>query len=315
MKILVYGAGVIGCELAHALMKVNNNEVTILARGEWARILKEKGLTIRHYAQFHTTHDKVNVVERLEAHDDYDLIFVAMQQGQLKEVLPVLSRNVSKYILFIGNNLEAADVDEKLHKDPTIEREVAFGFQSTGGRREKGKVISVHMKVGMTVGAINGELSRDFKKRLREAFTGAKYRLIKESQMDGWLKCHAAFVLPLCYVCYALNGNLKKATEQQINTVIDATVEAHAALKVLGYPLRPDGEEKYYTKQRKNCYRMLRLMVKTPIGKLALSDHAMHAKSEIKQLDQSFELLRMQASVPMPAWNKLREECDMEHME
>lgn len=314
MKILVYGAGVIGCELAHTLMKVPTNQVTILARGEWASVLRDRGLIIRHYMQFHTTHDEVRVIQKLESKDEYDLIFVVMQQGQIPEILPVLSRNVSRYIIFVGNNLEAPYIYERLHKESTVKRELAFGFQATGGRREAKKVVSVHIQLGMTVGALNGDLSHEFKKLLKNAFEGAKYRLTKETQMDGWLKCHAAFILPICYVCYALNGNLKRASSHQMNEIIDATIEAHAALKVLGYPMRPDGEEEYFVVDRKKCYQMLHAMMKTPIGKLAVSNHAMHAKGEIKQLDQSFEHLRMQANTPMPAWVRLRDHCDIDKM-
>ena len=35
MRILVYGAGVLGCELAHVLLQNKKNDVTLLARGEW----------------------------------------------------------------------------------------------------------------------------------------------------------------------------------------------------------------------------------------------------------------------------------------
>ncbi|MCM1466500.1 MAG: NAD-binding protein [Bacteroidales bacterium] len=47
MKLLVYGAGVIGCELAHVL-KRGGNDVTLLARGEWKDTLEKRGLVIRY---------------------------------------------------------------------------------------------------------------------------------------------------------------------------------------------------------------------------------------------------------------------------
>lgn len=51
MRILVYGAGVLGCELAHALIQNKKNVVTLLARGEWKEMIDQKGLTIRHWVQ------------------------------------------------------------------------------------------------------------------------------------------------------------------------------------------------------------------------------------------------------------------------
>lgn len=48
MRILVYGAGVQGCQLAHSLAQNKKNVVTLLARGEWKEVIDQKGLTIRH---------------------------------------------------------------------------------------------------------------------------------------------------------------------------------------------------------------------------------------------------------------------------
>ena len=77
MKILVYGAGVIGCVLAHKLFRAGN-DVTMLARGIWKQIIDEQGLTIDHYGYFYKTRDKVTTIDKLENSDRYDLIFVVM---------------------------------------------------------------------------------------------------------------------------------------------------------------------------------------------------------------------------------------------
>ena len=71
MKILVYGAGVIGCELAHMLVK-SGSDVTLLARGKWLKSIDENGLIIQHYAQLHTTVDRVNTIEKLKPDDVYE---------------------------------------------------------------------------------------------------------------------------------------------------------------------------------------------------------------------------------------------------
>ena len=47
LKVLVYGAGVIAAYLAYELKK-KNEDVTILARGERYKELKENGLIIKH---------------------------------------------------------------------------------------------------------------------------------------------------------------------------------------------------------------------------------------------------------------------------
>lgn len=55
--------------------------------------------------------------------------------------------------------------------------------------------------------------------------------------MDEWLKCHIAFVLPACYVCYACNGDLHRATKQQRGAILDAAYEACLMLKDAGIPV------------------------------------------------------------------------------
>ena len=83
MRILVYGAGVQGCERAHRLLQNKKNVVTLLARGEWKERIDQKGLVIRSMLQFRTTTDRVATIDTLAPDDCYDLVFVAMQAGQV----------------------------------------------------------------------------------------------------------------------------------------------------------------------------------------------------------------------------------------
>ena len=306
MRVLIYGAGVIGGELAHVLARAGN-DVTVLARGQWKAALEKKGLIVRHYVQLRTTTDYVRVIERLEPDDQYDLLFVVMQFGQLPAVLPIVARNSSSYIVAVGNNPDAENAQKALCSIYP-EKEIAFGFQGSGGRRESGRIVSVHLNAGMTVGALHGELSSAFQTRLDQAFAGAKYRLTPERDMDACLKCHLAFILPAAYVCYSVNCQLPRATKQQLWDIVDAGAEANAMLKSFGYPIRPDGQEALFTEQRKKCYRLLHFMAKTPLGRLAASDHCRHAEAEMQLLDDEFEKLREKAGMPMPTWDRLREQ-------
>lgn len=56
MRTLVFGAGVIGAYLAHALCK-GGNKVCILARKERAESLNKNGLVIYHHLQHKTIND------------------------------------------------------------------------------------------------------------------------------------------------------------------------------------------------------------------------------------------------------------------
>ena len=69
MRILVYGAGVQGCQLAHSLAQNKKNVVTLLARGEWKEVIDQKGLTIRHMLQRKTTVDRMQTTDVLAPGD------------------------------------------------------------------------------------------------------------------------------------------------------------------------------------------------------------------------------------------------------
>ena len=212
MRILVYGAGVQGCELAHRLAQNEKNTVTLLARGEWKERIDQKGLTIRHWAQLKTTVDRVPTIETLAPEESYDIVFVTVQAGQLPEILPVLKQNKSEFFVFVGNQPHARSVLQAMQRPAD---KIAFGFQSSGGHRDVDKVVTAHVGVGMTIGGATAPLSGVFRYRVKTAFEGAKYKLTFVSDMDGWLKCHLALILPACYLCYACKGDLSKATKEQ----------------------------------------------------------------------------------------------------
>ena len=308
MRILVYGAGVQGCELAHRLAQNEKNTVTLLARGEWKERIDQKGLTIRHWAQLKTTVDRVPTIETLAPEESYDIVFVTVQAGQLPEILPVLKQNKSEFFVFVGNQPHARSVLQAMQRPAD---KIAFGFQNNGGRRENGQVISVHAGIGMTVGGATAPLSGTFRQRLQAAFAGVKYKLTFYSDMDEWLKCHIAFILPVCYVCYACNGDLHRATKQQRGAILDAAYEGCEMLKALGIPVNDAENTDYYkpgTAGRRKMDAMVLAMAKTPLGRLCASDHAMHAVKEMQYLDEAFEALRKQAGTAMPMWEKLRNE-------
>ncbi|MCM1388375.1 MAG: NAD-binding protein [Bacillus sp. (in: Bacteria)] len=312
MRLLVYGAGVIGCELAHVLKK-GENDVTLLARGDWKNTLEQKGLIIRHYLQRKTTVDKMKVIDCLNPDDKYDIIFVVMQADQVPDVLPALAANVSRYVVFIGNNPWAEKTENSLQTGSPVKKEAAFGFMTAGGRRENGQVISIHVRAHLTIGGRDGKLSRGFGKRIIKAFSDSGCSLTWENQMDAWLKCHMAEILPLGYISYAVSCSLPKASKTQRRQMVDATAEGFSLLKALGYPIRPASDAPLFTggAMRMLWQAAMFVMCKTPLGRLAVTDHCAHAVSEMSMLDAAWDRLRTEGAnasvnVSMPIWDSLR---------
>ena len=308
MRILVYGAGVQGSELTHRLLQNEKNVVTLLTRGEWKDAIDEKGLIIRHWAQRKTTVDRVPTIDHLAPEDFYDVIFVAVQAQQVADVLPALKANRSEYIVFLGNQPHARSVVQAMQRPAD---KIAFGFQNNAGRRESGQVLSVHAGFGITVGGATAPLSGVFRQRLQAAFDGVKVRLTFYSDMDEWLKCHIAFILPVCYAAYACGGDLSRLTAEQRKQILDAAWEGCNMLKAAGVPVNDKESTAYYeacTPGRKKMERMLFLLAKTPLGELCASDHAMHAVAEMQYLDEAFAGIRAATNTAMPAWDTLRSE-------
>ena len=308
MRILVYGAGVLGCELAHVLLQNKKNDVTCWHAGSGRSASTRRVWSSANGCSAKPRWTGCAPSTSWPRRTFYDLVFVVLQAGQLPDVLPVLKANRSPYFVFVGNDPHAKQVLEAMQRPAD---KVAFGFQNTAGRRERDRVVSVHTGVGMTVGGATAPLSGTFRIRLKTAFDGTKYKLTFYSDMDEWLKCHIAFILPVCYVCYACNGDLTRATKQQRAAILDAAYEGCEMLKALGIPVNDAENTDYYkpgTAGRRKMDAMVLAMAKTPLGRLCASDHAMHAVKEMQYLDEAFEALRKQAGTAMPMWEKLRNE-------
>ena len=310
MKILVYGAGVLGSYLAHVLHR-GGNDVTLLARGKRLQELQQNGLVIRHYIQRRTTTDMVKLTERLDAQDQYDIVFVVVQRTQLDDILPYLCANEnSSLFVLVGNNPTASETLRFIQGHSQKPKNVVFGFQSSGGRRENGKVISIHVGISklagsMTVGSL--ESTPAYITLLQQSFAATHYRLNESSNMDAWLKCHVAFIMPIAFACYYSGGDLRKIAwdSRFLNKMIDCMDEAYQVIEACGYPIEPKGDQDFVRQQRFKCLLMLRVLAATPIGKLACSDHAMAAQAEMKRLYDDFCALKKQAQIATPAWDEL----------
>ena len=106
MKILVFGAGVLGCNLARNLFRAGK-DVTLLARGSWAETIQKNGLRIRDKLSPRVSVTPVPVVTQLMPEAGYDVIFVVMRYTQLDSILDTLRASQAKNIVFVGNDVRA----------------------------------------------------------------------------------------------------------------------------------------------------------------------------------------------------------------
>ncbi|MFQ7419202.1 MAG: ketopantoate reductase family protein [Blautia massiliensis (ex Durand et al. 2017)] len=140
MKILVYGAGVLGCNLARNLFHAGK-DVTLLARGKWAEEIRRNGLQIKDKFLLRTSVSRIPVVTELKPEEIYDVIFVVLRYTQLDSALDTLRANQTKNIVFVGNNVQARALAAALP-----EKNVLFAFALSAGHREPDRVVSIDLK-------------------------------------------------------------------------------------------------------------------------------------------------------------------------
>lgn len=308
MKVLIYGAGVIGGQLCHALCACGN-DVTVIARGAWAEILRTDGLRIRHYIQRKETTDHPRVLGAPDA-EHYDIVFAVMQYRQMERILPDLARVNSPVVVLTGNNLSASEMEARILENSPTPKTVLFGFGSTAGTRENSRLTTVHTGDGrLTVGKAHEEPPETVKATLQQAFSGSRLSVVYCDNMDAWLKYHAAFILPVVYLCYKTGCDLKESTREERKLLFDAVGDAYHLLMALGYPVRPVGDEKSLEPGLANA--MVRLVIywmsRTRLGALCTTEHCRHAPGEMEDLDEAFGSIRAKKpDFPMPGFDRLK---------
>ena len=299
MKILVYGAGVLGCNLARNLFRAGK-DVTLLARGKWAEQIQANGLRIKDKFRPGVSVSRIPVVTSLAPEDAYDVIFVVMRCTQLDAVLDTLKANPAKTIVFVGNNARAKAVAESLS-----EKTVLFAFALSAGHREQDRVVSIDLKK-ITIGPLQGIPASE--KLVSQIFEGTKYKVDYTPRMEDYLLCHAAFVLPAAFACYKTDGDLKKlkGNTAYLNRMIDANIEGYRAIRNAGHTILPKDDEQFESaKYRKTCLRFFKLMCATSLGKLCASDHAMNAVDEMSGLKRDMKAFFDACGAEYPVWREL----------
>lgn len=303
MRILVFGAGVLGCNLAKNLY-CSGKDVTLLARGNWAKEIRENGLRIKNKFSPRMSVSRVPVVTELEPDDFYDVIFVVGRYTQIESIIETLQANKTKNIVFVGNNVRAAEVAARLP-----EKNVMFAFASSAGHRESDHVASADLRK-MTIGQLVGAQSNE--KLIGQIFDGTKYKITYEPNMGDYLLCHAAFVIPAVFACYKTDGNLKKVKKDNayLNRLIDANIEGYRAIKNAGHKILPKEDNEFEgSAYRKTCFRFFKLMCATSLGKICISDHAMNAVDEMSALNRDLKKFFDENSAEYPIWQELEKEC------
>ena len=103
MRVLIYGAGVIGCLYA-SLLAEKSIDTAIYARGNRLEQLRKYGL--RYFKEGKICKANAKVIDILPPSDCYDFIFLTVRENQLHNALRELADNQSPTIVTMVNSLE-----------------------------------------------------------------------------------------------------------------------------------------------------------------------------------------------------------------
>ena len=109
MKILVFGAGVLGCNLARNFFRAGK-DVTLLARGNWAEEIQKNGLRIKDKFLPRISVSRIPTATVLKPDDEYDVIFIVMRYTQIDSVPGAPRACRTKKLVFAGNNVRSAEL-------------------------------------------------------------------------------------------------------------------------------------------------------------------------------------------------------------
>jgi 2-dehydropantoate 2-reductase len=223
-----------------------------------------------------------------------------MRYTQLEAVIPVLKENESENIVFVGNNVKPREYSGALP-----DKNVLFAFSLSAGHRDADKVVSIDLHK-IVIGQLKENKSN--KALIDAVFAGMKFKVEYQPNMEDYLLCHAAFVVPVAFACYYTEGKLGKIkrNKKYLHRVITANIEGYRAIKNAGHDILPKEDEIFETKKyRRTVYLFFKVMCCTPLGKICASDHAMNAVDEMSRLAADFENFMDENGASYREWKRL----------
>jgi 2-dehydropantoate 2-reductase len=202
MRLLVYGAGVLGSQFSARLYEAGQ-DVSLLARGERLAALRQHGVQLAEQDSTVVRQVPVPVVEHPAG--PYDLIAVLVRTHQVDAVLESLA-GLEGDVLFLLNWAAGA---QPLGTVIGHER-VLLGFPTAAGTMD-GDVVRYRAttfmtrRVAMPIGEPDGRTTPRLERIVR-TFRAAGINAKAEPRMDAWLKTHAAFAVPLGQSVNAAGG-------------------------------------------------------------------------------------------------------------
>lgn len=222
MKILIYGAGVIGQIYAGRLHEAGH-DVTVLARGRTLATLAGDGIALANGAR--SSRARVPVTGHLDPDSSFELALVTVRRDQVDAILAALAGlNAGSIVMMQNIALELGAVGDMVGPD-----RVLFGFPGVGGYRRDDGVID-YIEVPQQPTTLGRHQGRE--ETAAAALKSAGFPVRTTADMDGWLKTHAVFIAGMCASLNSCDGDAVAlaADRERVDTMIRSVGEGFRAL-------------------------------------------------------------------------------------
>jgi 2-dehydropantoate 2-reductase len=304
VKILVYGAGVLG-SLYGARLQAAGQDVTLLARGQRRADLQQHGVMLENVVSGQRSTTRVKLVEELARGDAYDWVMVLMRKNQVRSILPILgAHRRTPNVAFLHNN--AAGFREMIAFLGT--NRVLLGFPGAGGTIE-GPVVKYLLipQQKTTLGELGGVRAQRLHE-LAQALRQAGFAVSVSRNMDAWLKTHVALVTAIAGALYAYGCDASRLARspEGVPLMVQGVREGFRVLQALGLPVLPFKLWVLFEwLPRAVPVAYWRRYLASQMGEYALARHTRAAGDELKQLADEFRVLKLAAGQPTPALDQL----------
>ena len=309
MKILVYGAGVIGTLYA-ARLQEGGHRVTVVARGQRLADIRRYGLALEDIVGNGRSTTQVDTTERLGPNDQYDIALIAVRRDQVASVVPELTANhrIPTLIFMLNNPTGSSDLAQALGRD-----RVLLGFPGAGGTRD-GHLVCYAMiaQQPTTLGELDGQRTARLRK-LVETFRQCGFPTTTSRDMDAWLKAHAFFVTAVSGAIYMAGGDCHRLSEDKATVVLMAkgVREGYFAVRALGRSVEPFALKVLFTwlPPAFAIYYWRRFFA-SKMGDHVFGRHARAASREMHELANDCRSLLEKSGVEAPALYQLYRAID-----
>lgn len=284
MRLLIYGAGVIGCWYAVLFGKAGY-DTTIYARGKRLKLLRQEGLRYEAKGKIHKAN--VKIIEHLENEDSYDFIFLTVKENQVHTALEELSHNVSPNIVTMVNTIEGYENWEQI----SGEGRIIPAFPGAGGSFQDGilkAALTPYIIQPTTFAEINSSRTERLDK-LSKIFKNSRvpHQIVKN--MQDWQLCHLAMVVPIADAYYMAETPQEAWKENDVMQKTAVQMKHNfQTLHKSGIVLSPRKMNMFGLLPTWMLKIGLTLVFKSDFGDVFMYQHSMNAPDEMRTLHEQF---------------------------